>query len=346
MIAAGTLSAIAGHAVGTVRREAFGSVDALSGATMFALVTDVGERYVVKRMAYATDWIMQATEDHACRAAVSWTTGLLDQLPPEICHEVLACAKDGAGWALLLRDVGPAMIPPGDDLVAASENERLLDAMAALHARFWGQPELAAVAHGFCSLPTRYAELAPRTMRAVQHLNHPIPPIALEGWALLPKLVEPDVAEVVEALLEDPSPLCAALERFPMTVVHGDWKLGNLGIHADSNRVVLLDWAIVGPSPSLVDLGWYLAVNCARLPISKEVAIATYRASLERRLGSTIPEGEWRAQLELSLLGAFIQLGWPKAYGADHADDEGTRARERAELDWWSNHVRAGAAFL
>ncbi len=346
LTAPGTLSAIAGTSIGSVHQEPFGSVDALSGATMFALVTDVGQRYIVKRMAYATDWIMQATEDTACRAVVSWTSGLLDQLPAELCHEVLACARDGAGWALLLRDVSPAMIPPGDDLIVEAENEGLVDAMAALHVHFMGKPGLANPRDGFCSLRTRYSELAPRTMRAVQYLNHPIPPIALEGWALLPKLVAPDVVETVMTLLGDPAPLCSALERFPQTVVHGDWKLGNLGIHRDANQVVLLDWAIVGPAPGVVDLGWYLAVNCARLPVSKEATIAIYRSCLERRLGRTIPDEEWRAQLELSLLGAFIQLGWPKAYGADRAADASTRARERAELDWWSEHARAGAALL
>ena len=30
-------------------------------------------------------------------------------------------------------------------------------------------------------------------------------------------------------------------------------------------------------------------------------------------------------QLELALLGAFVQLGWPKAYGAANADDSETR---------------------
>jgi hypothetical protein len=48
----------------------------------------------------------------------------------------------------------------------------------------------------------------------------------------------------------------------------------------------------------------------------------------------------------LALLGGFIQLGWPKLLGAANGPTEAVRERERAELDWWSAAVLAGARRL
>jgi hypothetical protein len=158
--------------------------------------------------------------------------------------------------------------------------------------------------------------------------------------------VDRDVADLVVPLLDDPAALVDALLRYPQTVVHGDFKLGNLGIRPSDRRVVLLDWAFVGAAPPAVDLAWYLAVNCARLPISKEATIELYQQSLARRLGGHFDDGWWRPQLELALLGGFLQLGWPKAWGAVHGDSEDTRARERAELAWWSERAREGERWL
>jgi aminoglycoside phosphotransferase (APT) family kinase protein len=108
---------------------------------------------------------------------------------------------------------------------------------------------------------------------------------------------------------------------------------------------VLLDWAVVGLAPPAVDLAWYLAVNSARLPISKEATIDAYRDRLAGALGSRFDPAWWQPQLELALLGGFLQLGWPKAFGAVRGD-AATQQRERAELTWWSRAVLAGAERL
>jgi len=105
--------------------------------------------------------------------------------------------------------------------------------------------------------------------------------------------------------------------------VHGDWKYGNLGSLTDG-RTVLVDWAWPGRAAPTVDLAWYLAVNCDRLPESKEDAIAQYRDGLTRRGVST--QDWWDRQLDLALLGAFVQLGWSKA-------------ADPAELGWWVRRV-------
>jgi len=116
----------------------------------------------------------------------------------------------------------------------------------------------------------------------------------------------------------------------PMTLVHGDWKAGNLGSRPDG-RTVVVDWAIPGLAPGCVDLGWYLAVNCDRLPESKEATITGYRDALGR-YGIDVA-GWFDRQLELALLGAFVQLGWSKTSGL-------------AELAWWVDRVTPAARDL
>jgi hypothetical protein len=342
------LASIQGGEVRGVRREPFASVDGLSGGKLWWVDVEgiSSSRYVLKRFSWDSDWVMRVTEDRQARAIVSWKTGLLDRLPDDFAHEVVGCARDGSGWAILLHDASAAMIPPGDELIAPEDNERFVDAMASMHSTFWEQPQAADGSLGFCTLYQRYSALAPRVVGKEASGDDAIPPVAVEGWRLLPDLVDGDVSDAVTNLLGDPGPLCDALLRYPQTVVHGDFKLGNLGIHRSDGRVVLLDWALVGSAPPAVDLAWYLAVNCARLPVSKEATIERYRESLARRLGPKFDVGWWRPQLDLALLGGFVQLGWPKAWGAVRGDSEETRARERAELAWWSDRVREGVRWL
>ena len=81
-----------------------------------------------------------------------------------------------------------------------------------------------------------------------------------------------------------------------------------------------------------MDLAWYLAVNCDLLPESKEESIEAYAQSLAD-LGVD-PGDWWSDQLRLSLLGAFVQLGWSKAYG------------DPGELAWWVQHFNDAASLI
>ena len=93
-------------------------------------------------------------------------------------------------------------------------------------------------------------------------------------------------------LRHDLTPLVDALATTPTSFLHGDWKMGNLGIGADG-RTILLDWTYCGAGPVCHELGWYLALNRARLPESKEATIdraargaASATASTPRRGGT------------------------------------------------------------
>ena len=82
-----------------------------------------------------------------------------------------------------------------------------------------------------------------------------------------------------------------------------------------------------------MDLAWYLAVNCDRLPETKEDVIGAYREALETaRVSSTAPW--WDEQsAAAALAGAFLQLGWSKTGDA-------------VEFGWWSERLAAWAAVI
>ena len=153
-----------------------------------------------------------------------------------------------------------------------------------------------------------------------------------DGWRRLPD-VSPVMADIVLPLLSDPLPLVRALAVVPHTLVHGDWKAANLGSHADG-RTVLLDFGEApGEASPLADLSWYLALNSALLPESKEAAVETYRGSLERHGVATTDW--WDEAVSLELLGCMLQFGWEKALGGSGP-----------ELSWWEAWVERGARHL
>jgi len=342
MLAPEALTALLETPISDVHQVSFKTTDSLSGGHFLAIQTNqgAGPRLVLKRFSYDSDWIMRATDDHQGRAVLAWTTGLLDRLPPEIVHGYLACARDGSGWAILMHDLSAFLVPPGESPISEGENKGFLEAMSCLHATFWEEPQVVDPALGFSRLESDYLALSPQTGYREAGGDDPVPRLLVEGWDVLLATVEPALADALGRLAGNPAPLCNALRAFPQTVVHADWKLGNLGVKPGPRaEVILLDWARVLPAPPVVDLAWYLAVNCNRLPVSKEETIGLYRRCLESRLGRRFDEWQWQSQLDLSLLGGFLQLGWSKALGAGRGSSEHVRLREAAELAWWSQRI-------
>jgi hypothetical protein len=352
MLTPETLSALEGRPVTAVCCAPFPSSFSLSGCCEHFLRLETnGERpyrYVVKRISQEWDWIMRATDDRHGREVVLWQYGLLDQLPQELAHAVVACAVDGPGWAILLRDVSAALVLSYYEPIPREDNARFLDALAALHATFWDGRHGAGGAPGLCSLWHRCTWPSPQTGRREAGSSDELPPLLLEGWETLKKMIDPDVADVVYDLLDNPQPLCDVLGRYPQTLVHGDARRANLGVlQEEPPRVVCLDWQLAGLAPPCVDLAWYLADNELILPVPKDVAVACYRDNLACRLGSSFDEQWWEPQLELSLLAGFLQHGWRQAVDATLPDESyAARTFWRSELAWWSRHIRSAAEWL
>jgi aminoglycoside phosphotransferase (APT) family kinase protein len=130
----------------------------------------------------------------------------------------------------------------------------------------------------------------------------------------------------VLALALDPAPLVRLLAAREQTLIHGDFKLGNLALAPD--RVVAVDWGTqTGMAPPAVEWAWYLAIAGNWIEAGRDEILEDCRTAA----GAHHDE----VAMELALLGALVQLGFNKALDAFRHPDPATRASERADLDWW-----------
>lgn len=316
------------------RREPMSHTDSKSGA-QFERVEIDGARFVLKHLDLGDDWTMRAVGDVGCGTLRMWTSGLLDELPASFRQPIVAVACDPGAWpagratSLLMEDIGEHLVPPGDEPIGLEQHLRFIDHMAALHAHFW---EWGAVID-IIPPENRLLELSPwlAVTEAAMGSDHLVPRLVGEGWALLEQ-VAPEMAATVVPLAWNPERLSVALAATPSTLVHGNWKFGNLGSDGEG-RTVLIDWENPGRGAGCAELAWYLAINSARLPCSREATIDAYRAGLEQRGIDTSPW--WDRQLALGLLAGMVWFGWEKAFGG-WGD----------ELAWWSARVQEARRHL
>lgn len=292
-----------------------------------------GERFVLKHVHLDDDFSLRVTGDTTCRAVRAYVAGVCDIAGDLIDHAIVGAAtgtgRNGWGGTLLMRDVSASLVSPGDDLLSVEEHDRFVEHLAGMSARTWGwhdEWELLPYA-------TRWRLFDRAAVDTERTLGWPeaVPRIAADGWEQFARRAPVDVVRGVEELRRDVTPLVTGLAVTPSCLIHGDWKAANLG-SAPDGRTVLVDWALVGEGPVCHELGWYLSLNRARLPRSKEQVLHDFRAALERQGVAT--GGWWERQLGLCLLGTIVEFGWEKALGDD------------AELMWWCDRARTGIALL
>jgi hypothetical protein len=323
------LDAVSQLLVRASAREVVSPSDGKS-TSAFERVRIDGQQYFLKRLSPASDWIMRATGDHVHRPYLIWAAGIMDRLPACIDPAVVAMEVQGSGeeaeLRILMRDVAADLVPEGDAPVPRAQHEGFIDHLAELCAAFWGFEDTVG---GLTTMPERLRFFCAANVARELAVPEPPGPIgaADAGWrALRSRSVL--LTDVANAIWNDPSVLTGPLAATPVTFLHGDWKMGNLGSHPDG-RTILLDWAFPGSGPACWDLCWYLALNRARLPEGKEATIARFRAALERHGIAT--DGWFDAQLDLCTVGIMATFGWEKALG----DEE--------ELRWWERRVAEAA---
>ncbi|MBI5089348.1 MAG: hypothetical protein HZB15_10965 [Actinobacteria bacterium] len=323
-----TLDDILGRAS---HRDALRPEDARSGAHFERLVID-GQRYFLKVLSSEADWIMRVTGNTTNWEHIVWTAGLYHRCPPQVDHAMVAMVLDRVDGtdrlAMLMHDRAADLVPPGDEQLPPAQHDRFIDHMACFHAEFLGWRDTL----GLNDMEHRLLFFAPATIRdelRVADVPGPVR-VADEGWRVLPER-SPSLDALVRTVHAEPSQLSDAVRTTPATFVAGDWKMGNLGSRADG-RTVLLDWAYPGEAPPCWELMWYLALNRARLPVTKEQCIADYRAALERHGVDTT--GWFERQLGLCTVGIMATFAWEKAVG------------DETELRWWEAAATEGARWL
>jgi Phosphotransferase enzyme family len=268
--------------------------------------------------------------DRVHRPYLVWRAGLMGRVPACIDPAVVAMEVTGSGddaeLTILMHDVGALLVPQGDTVVSQHQHEGFIDHLAQMGAAFWGFDDRVG---GLTTVAQRLRFFS--ADHVAQEMSVPDPPSAIAaadvGWRAL-ATKSPLLTGLARAAWDDPEIVAVPLAATPVTFLHGDWKMGNLGSHPDG-RTILLDWALPGAGPACWDLCWYLALNRARLPESKEAVIDRFRRRLN---GLGIATAGWfEDQLDLCMIGIMVTFGWEKALGDD------------AELRWWERRVADAA---
>jgi len=351
--------------------------DGWSGATLTRLVRERdGRAFILKRTSWATDWIARSTRDHALRE------GFVAAMPLPLAEPLVApyygAGADGTSVAILMPDLGSELIgwerAHGDPALTVTDIDRVIAALARLHAMPWPISDRLDAASVWPSVPLRerLVLLSPSSAARLAASGVAAGERFLAGWAAFERLAPPGAGNLVRELDRDPGPLLRALSVLPATICHGDLKLSNVAF-LDDRRVALIDWQMIALAPVAVELGWLLVSNNGALPEPPDAVLERYRAALEGVVGTTLGPirpfdpatgfppaalqaavggtveprfrslagtvGDWDAQVDFAWIVGLLLRGWRKGLDAkgDAVLASGVTASD--DLAWWSDRA-------
>jgi hypothetical protein len=323
---------LAAHGLDGVGETEFQN-DGWSGARLTRLVRPDGARFVIKRDGLALDWIARVTGD-----VPDLREGLLAHARPSLPGRVrlphLGVARDGDLVAELMPDLTGTLLRwehPTDNGSVAS----VLAALAALHREPW-QEQLPAT-FPWTDLATRVTLLTRASAERYHAAGLPVGARFLSGWDAFDRLVRPPVRDLLRRLSHDPAPLIAALRRQPAVGLHGDLKLGNVGLGADGTAW-MIDWQMTMVAPVAVELGWFLVCNVASLRQTPDVVLEQYRVA-----AGVADDEAWRETWDLAVLVGLVLRGWRKGLDTDAGVIYPSGKAAAYDLAWWGSQA-IGAA--
>ncbi len=183
-----------------------------------------------------------------------------------------------AGWrsyALLLEDLSGLESPSQMESCPPQRAGAIVDALAALHARWWESERLRAAS--WLPSPERQAELNA--------------PLVEDGWGPFAERIAPRVdaafVPVGERLVREFGDIFARGAASASTLVHGDFRIENFlfGAPGSADEVVFLDWQLAGRGSGLRDMAYFLSQGFApeRRRGIEEGLLARYHAGLVAR---------------------------------------------------------------
>lgn len=292
-----------------------------SGAMLTRLVRADNRGFVLKRIDIARDWIMRATNDESCREAMF--AAAEPRLPEGIATPALGVARDGDGYAILMHDVTPDLLPQG--MVEDAVVRTILERLPSLHAATPpdGIP--------WCDLHLRLTLLTPQRLPVANAYNAIVAPDLAAGWPAFERHASPAARDIILGLQADTAPLLRALADLPPAFIHSDLKFDNIALAADGT-MLLLDWAMPLVAPAAVEIGWFLAINSRRTTLSLDEQLRIYAdaAGLSRAMRE-------RHDALAAVCGLLLR-GWRKGLDAEEGTSE--------ELRWWCERVEAAAVLL
>jgi ketosteroid isomerase-like protein len=294
-----------------------------SGNALERVVLADGRVLIAKRIVPGADWIGRASADPG-REGLLFTSGVLDRLPPALDHAMVAAARDGDAWWLVMRDVSDELL---DDhsIVSREENRRLLAAVNQMWDAFWGER-----VEFLTNQALRLGMAAPSIGRRERDGIDLLPKQLEVMWEAFAEAVDPDVAAVVLALLDDPAPLAAALDAHGTTLLHGDIHDEQIGLAG--RRLVLLDWGLATQGHPVVDYAWHLMHSAWRTDATHDQLWQDFRAARGER--------DDPLAVELGVIAGLVMYGWILGHSAVVHPDPAERTWARAELEWWVPRAR------
>ena len=299
-------------------------------------------RLVLKRLS-TDDVLARVSRDDRCRSLAVWRTGLLDRLEPQLRHGVVAGSRDGADNALLMHDVSAGLYPGGRSLTLVDardrRTERILAALASMHARFWGDDTLGVPSYELADVETLLTMVWPASWPMME--SHPdLLGLVQRGWQALLDLLDPDVRATIEQVMADPGPLVDALAAEPATLLHGDYRLDNLAVLPEDS-VVAFDWQFAARGPGVFDLAWL--GQSAGMREYRGWAFDCYRDALVEALDGELDVPRWDRALAIARLADLLRSGCFKAFFAVEGEEQ---AYNRRFIPEFNEVVRHGADLL
>jgi hypothetical protein len=303
------------------------TTDGQSGAGLERATMADGRPVIVKYLSPSADWIMRATADTG-REAELWRDGTWSDAGDGLENPVIAAERYHDGWVIAQHDVSSWLLPDARRL-GSDEARRIIAAAHALHRRHQDQAPPAA-----CTLAARAEMFSPRLALAERWSADLVPKLVGRGWDMFPiaagGIVADDVVAAVLALVDDPSPLVAALERDGTTLIHGDLKHANLGLTPE--RVIAIDWGMACRAPVEVELAWYLECGVPWVAADEDELVVRWRELRD----PAVDPWRWR----LAMLFEVVISGWSWALFARDSPYPADRARCAAALAAWMARAR------
>jgi hypothetical protein len=271
-----------------------------------------------------------------------WLAGPTRALPaPLSCPTIdVADHVERDEWWILMDDVSEGIWPPSH-YDQAKINE-LLEAVARMHAAWWGRDEELArlplppldAATGAIAAPTRLVACGGEAPAWVHEAARHVP-IVRKFVPLFLETLDPGDADFYLEMCANRRPWMSRLEQLPRTFIHNDLRRANMAFLSD--RISVFDWERASVGPPGVDLAWFWLLRFWAYPPAdglslrdRDPLLDAHSARLREELGGAVDPDALRVGWELGWLCVLAQVGWllvDPLTSPGHTRDDLTRVR-------------------
>jgi hypothetical protein len=294
-----------------------------SGNRIDRLVLADGQALIAKRIVPGSDWLGRATRDPG-REALLFADGVFARMPVSVDPAVVAAEPEGDAWWVVMRDVSDELLDDSSALTR-EENRFVLARAAEMWGEFWDEE----VPH-LSSLADRLAIAVPAISERERDGVDILPKQFEAAWEAFGEAVDADIGGAILELVEDVTPLAAALAARGTTLIHGDLRDENIAM--PDGRLVLLDFGLAAQGHPAAELAWYMVHDVWRIAATHDEVVEDFRRALGER--------DDPVALELGLISGLVQYGWIFGHSAVVHTDPAERQWAETELNWWVPRVR------